>query len=188
MWTVILLLGLIFIIVINSLPLLGKSTESFTSGKEQLSIPYFDQLRCLFDPKFITPQQKDFQISMSEHSALDPNLQLRRPELSTQKCRTDGSTHCFSSDDYHKQNYFRKFQSSPDVINTRVGFEPKPLPAIKYINHADNYVVPSNSTSREMRADLFDDIILPDLFFKKKMMIKKGQTHPDDHVFNTQIY
>jgi hypothetical protein len=73
--------------------------------------------------------------------------------------------HCFNSEEFHELNY--KMKSAPSIISTKVNVEPRPPSCTKYMNYSTNKVVPANSTAREMRADLFDDIILPDLMFKK---------------------
>lgn len=142
----------------------GMVKESFVSGREKMAARY-DQIMPLDHPKYVTPQQKDFQMVLSEHSALDPNMQNRRQELTTQQCQYGGK--CFNTQEYHELNY--KMKSAPDILNTRVD-QPKPAPSCtRYLRHENNFVVPSNSTAREMRADLFDDIVLPDLFFERKL-------------------
>ena len=59
------------------------------------------------------------------------------------------------------------------MISSKIGFEPQPEPKVIYVRHSTNKVVPANSTAREMRADLFDDIVIPDLFFKQRVEIEK---------------
>jgi len=162
----------------------GNIGESFVSGQEGLLRTY----QCEFPlshPKFATPQQKEFQVVLSEHSAFDPNLQKRRAETKTQLCKI--GDHCFDSEDFHDMKHLKKFESSPDIINTRIGFEPKPAPVIKYVEHHDNYVVPANSAGFEKQADLFDENILPDLFFYKKY-VKRGPNDPNVNQYNTAIY
>ena len=143
--------------------------EHFVSGTEKLAGRY-DQIYPLDNPKYITPQQKDFQIILNEHSALDPNMQFRRPEIATQKCKL--GDHCFNTKEYSELTTNR-FKSTHDVINSKVRFEPQQEPDTIYVRHQSNKVVPANSTSREMRADLFDDIVLTDLFFKQRVEIEK---------------
>lgn len=157
--------------------------EGFVSGSEILMGKY-DQIYPLDHPKYITPQQKDFQIVLSEHSALDPNMQNRRKEIRTQHCRP--GTHCFNTREWHALNYQTK--SSPNIINSAVGFEAKPLSEVIYTRHNSEKVVPHNSVAKEMRADLFDDIVVPDLFFKKKRVITKGDPHPQERDYQTEIY
>ncbi len=140
--------------------------EKFISGHETLMTRY-DQIYPLDDPKYITPQQKDFQIVLSEHSALDPNMQNRRKDITTQMCRL--GDHCFDTQESHELR--DKFKSSPDVINSKVGYETQALPNALYERPQSNKVVPHNSVSRETRADLFDDIVLPELFFRRKSTI-----------------
>ena len=144
------------------------SPESFVSGDEKLTGRY-DQIFPLDHPKYTTPQQKDFQIVLNEHSALDPNMQLRRPDIKTQMCKPGEK--CFDTQEYSELNYSLK--SSPDIISSKIGYEPVPDPKTIYVRHSSNRVVPANSTSREMRADLFDDIVIPDLFFKQRIEIEK---------------
>ena len=92
-----------------------ESVEKFTSGDEKLMVAY-DQIYPLNDPKYITPQQKDFQRVLSEHSALDPNMLKRRTDIKTQGCKS--GEHCFDTREWHALNY--PFKSSPDIINTRI--------------------------------------------------------------------
>jgi hypothetical protein len=161
-----------------------EGQERFVSGQEGLLRTYECRYP-LSDPKFATPQQKEFQTVLTEHSALDPNLQRRRVETKTQLCKV--GDHCFNSEDFHDTTHLKKFESSPDIINTRIGFEPKPAPVLKFIEHQDNYVVPANSASYEKPADLFDENILPDLFFVKKY-VKRGENDPGVNEYNTAIY
>jgi hypothetical protein len=144
--------------------------EGFVSGTEKL-IARYDNIYPLDHPKYVTPQQKDFQIVLSEHSALDPNLQNRRQEVRTQMCRL--GDHCFNTQEYHALNY--KTKSSPDILSSKINPEKPSLPDTIYERHNSEFVVPSNSTAREARADLFDDIIIPDLFFKQKSIQSKDQ-------------
>lgn len=158
--------------------------EGFVSGEERL-MSIYDQIYPLDHPKYTTPQQKDFQIVLSEHSALDPNLQNRRKDIRTQKCPIKGG-HCFSTREWHALNYGQR--SAPDVINSQMEVD-DPIPnEVVYLKHSLDKVVPSNSTAREMRADLFDDIVLPDLFFKKKKVIYRGEPDPNVRQYSTQIY
>lgn len=154
----------IFVFTILLLYLLNnKCDENFVSGKEEL-ISRYDQIYPLDDPKYTTPQQKDFQIVLSEHSALDPNMQLRRPDIATNKCKIGEK--CFNIKEYHEINY--PHTSAPDIINSKIGFAEQRLPDSIYLEHHDDKVVPANSTSTEMRADLFTDIVLPELYFKTR--------------------
>lgn len=157
--------------------------EGFVSGNEVLMGKY-DQIYPLDHPKYITPQQKDFQIVLSEHSALDPNIQSRREEIKTQRC-TPG-VHCFNTREWHALNYSTK--SSPDIINSEIGFSDKQPREIIYTRHNSEKVVPHNSVAKEMRADLFDDIIIPDLFFKQRRVINKGDPIPQERDYQTEIY
>lgn len=172
------------------LNILSERPENFVSGQEAL-ISTYDQIYPLDHPKYITPQQKDFQIVLSEHSALDPNMQNRRRDIRTQRCQpnskdVNGNSHCFSTSEWHALNY--QWKSSPDIINSKVKLdEPKPDQVI-YARHQQEKIVPHNSTSKEMRADLFNEIILPDLFFKHKRVIKKGDPNPQDRNYATAIY
>lgn len=157
--------------------------EGFVSGEEKL-IATYDQIYPLDHPKYVTPQQKDFQIVLSEHSALDPNLQNRRKDIRTQHCALGG--HCFSTSEWHALNYPNK--SSPDIINSQMGFGPKPPRSILYTRHQTEKVVPHNSVAKEMRADLFDEIILPDLFFRQRRVINKGEPKPEERQTQTEIF
>ena len=141
-------------------------SERFVSGTETLAASY-DQIYPLDHPKYTSPQQKDFQIAMTEHRAFDPNMH-------TQLCKI--GDHCFDTQEYSDLNYL--YKSSPDIISSKVEHEPQPPAQTVYINHGTNKVVPSNSTSREMRADLFDDIVLPDLFFKHRRQLSPGPPRP----------
>lgn len=139
-----------------------NNKENFTN--EQLLVAY-DQIYPLDHPRYVTPQQKDFQIVLSEHSALDPNMQNRRPDIKTQKCTL--GTHCFNSGEWHSLNYL--YKSSPDIINTQMGI-PKECPNVIYDRH--NFyenVIPVNVSNMEARADQFTNIVVPDLFFKRKV-------------------
>ena len=151
----------------NNKFLLG-SNEHFVSGTEKMMNQY-DQIYPLDDPRYTTPQQKDFQIVLSEHSALDSNMQERRKDIATQMCKV--GERCFDTQEYHTLNY--KMKSAPDIISTKIDPEMGQLPWAIYDRHESNKVVPGNSTSKEMRADLFDDIILPELFFRRKTINEK---------------
>lgn len=157
--------------------------ETFISGTEKMMVNY-DQIYPLDDPNYINPQQKDFQVVLSEHSALDPNFQDRRQDIRTQKCR--GGSHCFDSREWHALNY--KNKSAPDVINTKIPPEDIGPRSILYTRHNADKVVPFNSTSREMRADLFTEIMIPDLFFAQRRVINKGEPKPEDRTYATEIY
>jgi len=141
--------------------------EGFVSGEEKLMNRY-DEIYPLDHPKYTTPQQKDFQIVLSEHSALDPNMQLRRKDIATQLCKAGEK--CFDTQEFHTITSYGQFKSLPDIINTKIDPEPGELPGAIYDRYEHNKIVPANSTSLEMRADLFDDIILPDLFFRRKVI------------------
>lgn len=138
-----------------------NGVEKFISGLET-PVARYDQILPLDDPKYVTPQQKDFQMSLSEHSALDPNMQSKREEVKTQLC-TLGEK-CFDTQEYHELNY--KMKSSPNIINSKVPLQKNPLPCVRYLRHEQNKVLPANAVSTEMRADLFTDIVIPDLFFE----------------------
>lgn len=184
MWYVLVTLLLLLFIYNNMINggVMG-SKENFVSGEEKLMVNY-DQIYPLDHPKYVTPQQKDFQVVLSEHSALDPNLQNRRPDIKTTDCNM--GSHCFNTREWHSLNY--QYKSAPDVINTLM--KPKPVgpQPILYQRHESDKVVPFNSISREMRADLFDDIMIPDLFFSQRRMINKGEPHPDERSYATEIY
>tara|TARA_R100001163_G_scaffold64135_2_gene57664 strand:+ start:2071 stop:2631 length:561 start_codon:yes stop_codon:yes gene_type:complete len=157
--------------------------ESFISGDEQLLVSY-DQIFPLDHPKYVTPQQKDFQIVLSEHSALDPNMQNRRPDIKTQGCAL--GSHCFNTNEWHALNYINK--SAPDVINSQMKIKDREAPPLIYTNINSEKVVPSNSVAREMRADLFTDIIIPDLFFRQKRVKRKQDPHPNERNYATKIF
>lgn len=159
--------------------------ESFVSGTEGI-LRLYDCPTAIDDPKFATPQQKEFQVTLSEHSAFDANLQRRRPELRTQRCKIGDQ--CFSTEEYHNTKQLDEFKSSPDIINTRVGFEPKEPPVIKYVQHQDNYVVPGNSASYEKQADLLDEHVLPELWFPRRYVKGGAGVTPSTHQYNTAIY
>jgi hypothetical protein len=178
-WYIIVAIFLIWVY----LNLVNNKSENFVSGTEGLTVTY-DRIYPLDNPKYTTPQQKDFQITLSEHSALDPNMQNRRPDIKTQRCTL--GTHCFSSAEWHALHH--STTSSPNIINTKIGIDEQIPNTILYTRHNQEKVVPSNSTSKEMRADLFDDIVLPDLFFRKKMVINKGELNPQDRDYATKIY
>ena len=179
------LVGIFLIFLLNSICNSTQSNdkENFTSGTEQLIVAY-DQIYPLDHPKYVTPQQKDFQIVLSEHSALDPNLQNRRPDIKTQGCALD--KHCFSTSEWHALNYL--WRSAPDVINSQVDIPKDKDPPVIYTRHNQEKVVPANSTAHEMRADLFDDIMIPDLFFKRRMVKRKKDPAPEDRDYATAIY
>jgi hypothetical protein len=142
--------------------LAGGKRENFTN--EQLVVAY-DQIYPLDHPRYITPQQKDFQIVLSEHSALDPNMQNRRLDIRTQKCAP--GVHCFNTGEWHSLNYL--YKSSPNIINTQMGI-PKECPNVIYDRH--NFyenVIPANVANTEARADQFVNIVVPDLFFKRRV-------------------
>lgn len=175
--------------------LTNQSQENFISGEEKLLTTY-DQIYPLDHPKYVTPQQKDFQIVLSEHSALDPNMQNRRQDIRTQRCQTGANEsgtgkrfdmgHCFSSREWHALNYPSK--SAPDVINSMINVPDNNRRTVIYNRHNQEKVVPANSTCREMRADLFDEIMIPDLFFSQRRMIKKSDPDPTDRNFATEIF
>jgi len=179
-WYIIIAIFLIFLYLnlINN-----GNKENFKSGTEEMTVSY-DRIYPLDNSRYTTPQQKDFQITLSEHSALDPNMQNRRKDIRTQRCTL--GTPCFSSAEWHSLNHPNT--SSPNIINTKLGFDEKIPNTILYTPHNQEKVVPSNSTSKEMRADLFDDIVLPDLFFRKKVVINKGDVNPQDRDYATKIY
>lgn len=140
--------------------------ENFTGNGEQLLVAY-DQIYPLDHPRYVTPQQKDFQITLSEHSALDPNMQNRRTDIKTQKCGP--GIHCFNTSEWHGLNYL--YKSSPNIINTQMNI-PKECPTVIYDRH--NFyenVLPSNVPTTESRADQFVNIVIPDLFFKKRVEV-----------------
>lgn len=162
----------------------NPTRETFVSGTEKMLVSYEDNYP-LDHPKYATPQQKYFQTALSEHSALDPNLQNIRKDIATQQCQT--GTHCFASKEWHALNH--PTNSSPDIINTRVDHPPMPEPQVIYTRNLGNKVVPHNSTCREMRADLYDDLVLPELFFKKRVVYNPAtQAHPEEHQYLTNIY
>ena len=169
-------LFLVAILIIFILLFKDKKEGFFVSGTEKI-IARYDQIYPLDHPKYVTPQQKDFQISLSEHSALDPNMQNRREDIRTQTCGTD--VHCFNTAEY---------KSSPDIINSQIGYRKKPIRHVIYDDHNSEKVVPYNTIAREMRADLFTDIVLPDLFFKRRRVISKNAVHPDEREYQTAIY
>lgn len=183
------------LLVLIYLNLTKQGVENFVSGTEKLLVTY-DQIYPLDHPKYVTPQQKDFQIVLSEHSSLDPNMQNRRQDIRTQRCgvgssltgsgKRRGIGHCFSSREWHALNY--PYKSSPDIINSQINIPDDQVRPVLYAQHNQEKVVPSNSTSKEMRADLFDEIMIPDLFFKQRRVITKGQPHPQDKDYTTQIY
>lgn len=180
-WSIIVVIILIWLYLnmIND----STKTENFTSGMEGLTVTY-DRIYPLDHPRYTTPQQKDFQITLSEHSALDPNMQNRRPDIRTQRCKIGSK--CFSSAEWHALNHQKS--SSPNIINTKIEIDEEIPNTVLYVRHNQDKVVPGNSVSREMRADLFDDIVLPDLFFRKKVVIDKGEQNPQDRDFATKIY
>jgi hypothetical protein len=178
------LIVLFLIAIVCYCAIANRSGESFVSGTEG-KLRTYDCHTAIDDPKFTTPQQKEFQVVLSEHSALDSNLQRRRPELRTQKCKIGDQ--CFSTTEYHNTQKLKNFQSSPDIISTRIGFEPKEPPVIKFVQHADNYVVPGNSASFEMQADLLDEHVLPELWFPRRFIGNKNN-NPATHQYNTAIY
>ncbi len=178
------LIVLFLIAIICYCAMANKTGETFVSGTEGI-LRTFDCPTAIDDPKFATPQQKEFQVVLSEHSAFDANLQRRRPELRTQNCKIGDQ--CFSSTEFHNTQKLKQFQSAPDIINTRVGFEPKEPPVIKYVQHADNKVVPGNSASFEKQADLMDEPILPELWFPRRFITNKAD-NPGTHKYNTAIY
>jgi len=176
----------LFLVLILLYSCIGRQEgqERFISGQEGILRSY----ECRFPlshSKFATPQQKEFLTVMTEHSALNPNLQRRRKETQTQLCKI--GDHCYNSEDFHNTEHLKKFKSAPDIINTRIGFEPKPAPVLKFAEHHNNYIVPANSASYEKQADLFDENIVPDLFFVKKY-VKRNDNDPEKNNYNTAIY
>lgn len=164
---------------------LNQSTnESFVSGTEKMLVSYEENFP-LDHPKYTTPQQKYFQQVLSEHSALDPNLQNIRPDIATQQCQS--GTPCFETKEWHALNH--KTSSSPNIINSRVDHPESDAPVVKYQRHQGNKIVPANSRCKEMRADLYDEIILPELYFKRKVMYNpKTEAHPEERQYLTNIY
>lgn len=158
-------LVLLLIIVLVVYYQTQKVTEGFVSGKEQMMVRY-DRIYPLDHPRYVTPQQKDFQMILSEHSALNNDLQNRREDIRTQLCKVGEK--CFDTAEYHALNY--QMRSAPDIINSKIDPTPPVPPNVVYMQHQDDFVVPSNTTAKEARADLFDDIMLPDLFFKQRNM------------------
>jgi hypothetical protein len=137
--------------------------EHFVSGREGV-LGKYDQILPLDDPKYMTPQQRDFQMVLSEHSALDPNMQNQRKEMQTQKCRLGEK--CFDTLEYHELNF--KTKSAPNIISSKIGYEEKPQSCTRYLKNEQATVLPANAANNEMRADLFTDIVLPDLFFEHR--------------------
>jgi len=158
--------NLIFLIIIVLTVILMLLTyinnkEGFVSGLEG-EVARYDQIYPLDDPRYTTPQQKEFQMAMSEHSALDPNMQFRRKDIQTQFCKVGEK--CFDTQEYHELNY--KTKSAPDIINSKIGYQPHPRPCTRYLGHEEAPVLGSNAYNNEMRADLYQDVVLPDLFFE----------------------
>lgn len=163
------LISLIILYILYDFGVFDKifKMEKFVSGDENF-IGKYDTIYPFDDPRYATPQQKEFQVSMCEHPALDYNLQKRRTEIKTQLCKKGDK--CFSSKDYHEINH--NLESSPAIINTKIGLNKYPEPCVKYVNFEDTTVLPYNATSKEKRADLYDDGIIPDLFFKRNIKCK----------------
>lgn len=157
----VLLLIILFVVYYQT----QQTSEGFVSGKEKMMVRY-DRIYPLDNPRYTTPQQKDFQMVLSEHSALNKDLQDRREDIRTQLCTVGDK--CFDTAEYHALNYHMR--SAPDIINSKITPTPPPPSNVVYLDHQDDLVVPSNTTAKEARADLFDDFILPDLFFKKRDM------------------
>lgn len=139
-----------------------EKREKFVSGEEEV-VGQYSGIYPFDDPRYATPQQKEFQISLNEHPALDDNLQKRRTDIATQFCKLGEK--CFNSAEYHELNYGSK--SGPAILNTKISVEPRVPPCVSYIRHEQNTVLPSNGASYEKRADLFDDVVITDLFFKR---------------------
>lgn len=152
-----------------------NNEENFVSGKENPTVKY-DKIYPLDHPMYITPQQKDFQMVLSEHSSLDSNMQNIRPEIRTQQCELGAK--CFNSREWHSLNYAGV--SSPDVINTKIDPSDNTPKDVIYRDLATHPVEARNQFSGEMSADLFDNLMIPDLFFGKRKQIR---THNHSTLF-----